>query len=322
MQIRETRRSLYPSIEPYRHFHLKVAGGHDLYVEECGRKDGLPVIALHGGPGGGASPLMRRFFDPDKFRIILFDQRGCGRSKPHASLDNNTTWDLVDDIETIRAELGIDNWVVFGGSWGSTLALAYAQAHPDRALALVLRGVFLGSKAEMDWFYRDGASRLFPEEWAKLVDRLDAEEKQDVLASYHARLMQTDVKARLEDAVAWADWESQLISFASPEASNAGNPARADAIARIETHYFVNQCFFETDDQLLINMPKITHIPGYIAQGRYDVITPPRQAWNIAQAWNGNARLELISDAGHSAGEPGTVDALVRATDTLADQFG
>ena len=322
MQKRETRRPLYPAIEPYRHFRLKVDGGHDLYVEECGNKEGLPVIALHGGPGGGAGPMMRRFFDPDKYRIILFDQRGCGRSKPHASLENNTTWDLVNDIEGIREALEIDKWVVFGGSWGSTLSLAYAQTHPERALALVLRGVFLSTQAELDWFYKDGANRIFPDAWNALFSRLTSNEQHDVLASYHARLMKTDVKVRQEDAVAWADWENALISFASPEPSSKGDPARADAISRIETHYFVNKSFFDTDNQLLENMPRIQHIPGYIAQGRYDVITPPTAAWDIAKAWNGNARLEFISDAGHSAGEPGTVDALVRATDEIAQHFG
>jgi len=322
LQKSQSRQSLFPPLEPIRHFRLKVDGGHDLYVEESGRKDGLPVIGLHGGPGGGASPMMRRFFDPAKYRIILFDQRGCGRSTPHASLENNTTWDLVKDIEAIREELGIAKWVVFGGSWGSTLSLAYAQTHPDRALALVLRGVFLCTQAELDWFYKDGANRIFPDAWQTLVSRLGDAERQDVLASYHARLMQDDVRARQADAVAWADWENALISFASPEPSSIANPARADAISRIETHYFVNKGFFDRDHHLLENMDRIRHIPGYIAQGRYDVITPPTAAWDIARAWNGNARLEFISDAGHSAGEPGTVDALVRATDEIAQRFG
>jgi proline iminopeptidase len=322
LQNREKRRSYYPQVEPLETFRLGVGNGHELYVEECGRKDGLPVIVLHGGPGGGVNPQMRRYFDPKVYRIVLFDQRGCGRSTPHASLEHNTTWDLVADIEAIREKLGIDKWVVFGGSWGSTLSLAYAQTHPDRTIALVLRGVFLGSQQEMDWFYRDGANRLFPDEWDKLVSRLSADEREDVLASYHARLMQDDVEARLDDAVAWADWESSLISFASPEPSNRNNPKRADAISRIETHYFVNGCFFDTDAQLLDNMDRIRHLPGHIVQGRYDVITPPRRAWDIAQAWQGNARLEFVPDAGHSAGEPGTVDGLVRATDDLAKRFG
>ena len=322
MQKSQSRTPLFPPLEPFRHFRLKVDGGHDLYVEECGRKDGLPVIGLHGGPGGGASPMMRRFFDPKKYRIILFDQRGCGRSTPPASLENNTTWDLVKDIEAIREALGIEKWVVFGGSWGSTLSLAYAQTHPDHALALVLRGVFLCTQAELDWFYKDGANRIFPDAWQKLVSRLSEAERDDVLASYHARLMQDDVKARQADAVAWADWENELISFASPEPSSISNPARADTISRIETHYFVNKGFFERDNQLLENMDQIRHIPGYIAQGRYDVITPPAAAWDIAKAWNGNARLEFVSDAGHSAGEPGTVDALLRATDEIARRFG
>ncbi|WP_420433416.1 prolyl aminopeptidase [Hyphobacterium sp.] len=322
LQKRENRREYYPPIEPYRTFRLKVGNGHDLYVEECGRKDGLPVVALHGGPGGGASAQMRRFFDPEKYRIVLFDQRGCGRSRPHASLDNNSTWDLVGDIEAIRNELGIDNWVVFGGSWGSTLSLAYAQSHPDRALALVLRGIFLNTQAELDWFYRDGANRLFPDAWDKLVSRLTEAERHDVLQSYHDRLMQSDVRARRDDAIAWADWETSLISFATSEPPAAKHPERADAIARIETHYFVNKGFFESDNQLLENMSRIAHIPGYIAQGRYDVITPPHCAWELAKAWNGNARLELISDSGHSAGEPGTIDALVRFTDEVAERFG
>jgi proline iminopeptidase len=319
--MRENRRGYYPQIEPYRTFRLKVDGGHDLYVEECGRKDGLPVIALHGGPGGGASAAMRRFFDPDRYRIVLFDQRGCGRSKPHASLENNTTWDLVRDIEAIREALGIERWAVFGGSWGSTLSLAYAQSHPECAIALILRGIFLNTQAELDWFYRDGANRIFPDAWDKLVSRLTDAERRDVLQSYHDRLMQPDVKARRADAIAWADWETSLISFANPEPPAAHHPERADAISRIETHYFVNKGFFERDNQLIEDMPKIAHIPGYIAQGRYDVITPPRCAWELANAWNGNAKLEFIPDSGHSAGEPGTIDALVRFTDEVAERF-
>ncbi|WP_421790965.1 prolyl aminopeptidase [Hyphobacterium sp.] len=322
MRNHENRRRYYPPIEPNRTFRLPVEGGHELYVEECGRNDGLPVIALHGGPGGGATTFMRRFFDPQRYRIILFDQRGCGRSTPHASLDNNTTWDLVKDIETIREALNIEKWAVFGGSWGSTLSLAYAQAHPDRAIALILRGIFLNTQAELDWFYKDGASRIFPEQWNRLVSRLSADEQSDVLQSYYARLMQDDVSARREDAVAWADWESALISFANPEPSAASDPVRSDAISRIETHYFVNKAWFERDDQLIEDMHKIRHIPGYIAQGRYDVITPPYAAWRLTQAWQGNARLELIPDAGHSAGEPGTIDALVRFTDEVARKFG
>lgn len=322
MRNHENRRSYYPAIEPYREFRLDTGDGHRLYVEECGNKKGLPVVALHGGPGGGATGFMRRFFDPARYRIVLFDQRGCGRSTPHASLENNTTWHLVDDIEAIREALGIDKWVVFGGSWGSTLSLAYAQAHPDRAIALILRGIFLNTQAELDWFYKDGANRIFPDQWDRLVSRLDEDERTDVLTSYYHRLMQDDMEARRDDAIAWADWESALISFANHESPSANDLNRSDAISRIETHYFVNKGFFETDDQLIANMDRIRHIPGYIAQGRYDVITPPYAAWRLTKAWQGNARLESIPDAGHSAGEPGTIDALVRFSDEVANLYG
>lgn len=315
---RQYRVGLYPHIEPYRTGMLSLGNGHTLYYEECGRPDGVPVVALHGGPGGGASPAMRRFFDPDRYRIIVFDQRGCGRSRPFSSLDHNTTPDLVEDIERLREALRVDRWLVFGGSWGATLALAYARAHRDRASGLVLRGVFACTRRELDWFYHDGANHLFPDLWERFAGRLKPGERERVLHAYYERLADATIAQRRDDAMAWAYWESALISLNASAELTAPDPRRADAIARIESHYFVNGGFFRRDGELLEDTAHLKSLPGVIVQGRYDMVTPPRTAWTLAKAWP-KARLEIVPDAGHAAGEPGIVDGLVRATDRFAD---
>ncbi|MGP1273869.1 MAG: prolyl aminopeptidase [Caulobacterales bacterium] len=320
-QRRPYRIGLYPMIEPYRTGMLDVGDGHTLYYEECGRSDGVPIIALHGGPGGGAAPSMRRFFDPDIYRIIIFDQRGCGRSRPFSETRANTTPHLVADMETIRAALGIERWVVFGGSWGATLALAYARACPSHVLGMVLRGVFACTKAELNWFYRNGANQIFPDAWEALAGRLSAHERDDVLMAYHARLMVEDPDARREDALAWAHWENALISLVPDADGPMPDPRRADALARLETHYFVNGGFLERDGILIEDTAHLSTIPGVIVQGRYDVVTPARTAWCLHRNWT-NSSLQIIPDAGHAAGEPGVVDALVRATDRFAAAFG
>ena len=311
------RVGLYPHIEPFKTYMMPVGDGHDLYVEQCGRPDGIPVITLHGGPGGGASPAIRRFFDPSRYHIIVFDQRGCGRSRPFSSLENNTTDHLISDIEAIRTRLKIDRWLVFGGSWGATLGLSYARAHPDRVTNLILRGVFTCSQAELDWFYKDGAARIFPDNWERFVSRLSTVEQKNVLKAYHIRLTEQNIEDRRDDAIAWAQWESALISMGSSGHSPRPDLRRADAISRIETHYFVNRGFLERDGILLDDTDHLKSIPGTIIQGRYDMVTPPRTAWDLARRWP-EVLLEIIPDAGHAAGEPGIVDGLVRATDAYA----
>ncbi|GLK51459.1 prolyl aminopeptidase [Maricaulis virginensis] len=320
MDAAYSRRLLYPPIHATQTFRLPVSGGHELHVEECGRPDGLPVITLHGGPGGGVSPALRRFFDPRRYRIILFDQRGCGRSTPHGGLENNTTADLIDDIERIRERMGVDKWLVFGGSWGATLAIAYARQHPDRCLGLILRGVFLCTELELNWFYRQGANMLFPDAWERLVDPLAPEERGDIVRAYYERLAEPDIVRRRPDALAWARWESALISMTGDPSAPLADPIRSDALARLETHYFVHKGFLEHDGVLLEDVGRFSHLPGVIVQGRYDMVTPPRSAWSLARAWP-RARLQMIGDAGHAAGEPGVVDALVRATDAFADRM-
>lgn len=318
---RAVRRPLYAAQTPYSTRQLPVSGGHTLHVEECGRPDGVPIVILHGGPGGGASPVLRRFADPKYYRAVLFDQRGCGRSVPHASIDANTTQDLVDDMERIREALGIDKWVVLGGSWGSTLALAYARAHPDRVMGLILRGVFLCTQAEIDWFYREGTNALFPEQWDALVSRLEPSERDDVVRAYYDRLQTDTREARADDARAWAQYESALVSLLPASPPEPRDPLRDDAIARLETHYFVNNGFFAEDGELLRDVDRYSGIPGVIIQGRYDVITPARTGWSLARAWGSKAKFEVIGDAGHSTGEPGVADAIIRAADSFARQF-
>jgi proline iminopeptidase len=315
-----SRRSLYPAIEPYQRGQLEVSERHTIYFEVSGNPNGKPAVFLHGGPGGGTDPSQRRFFDPQHYRIVLFDQRGCGRSTPHACLENNTTWDLVADIERLREHLSVDQWLVFGGSWGSTLALAYAETHPERVSELILRGVFLLTQRELEWFYQDGTSRFFPDSWERYLAPIPAVERGDLLRAYHRRLTSEDPETRIEAARAWSQWEGGT-SFLIPDPSfidHTGEEAFSLAFARIEAHYFANGGFFEPRDQLLRNIDPIRGIPGVIVQGRYDVICPPETAWELHRAWP-EARLELVPDAGHSAFEPGTVDALVRATDAYCD---
>lgn len=313
-------RSLYPVIQPYNYRMMAVPGRteeHVLYVEECGNPKGIPVVVLHGGPGGGCSPGMRRFFHPDIYRVILFDQRGCGRSRPHASVEDNTTWDLVSDIELIREEMGIDEWIVFGGSWGATLALIYAQTHPRRVKQLVLRGVFTMTQAELNWFYGGGAAAFFPEEWDAFAGLLPAEEQTDVIEGFAKRLFGPDEDEQVRFARAWTEWESALASLeASPNRGSVPS-SYALAFARIENHYFRNAGFLREDGQILKDMHKISHIPGAIVQGRYDMICPPHTAVKLQEAWP-TARLVMVQNAGHSLSEAGITSALVGIMDDLA----
>ncbi|TRO95218.1 prolyl aminopeptidase [Glycocaulis profundi] len=319
--LRHTPRlGLHPAIEPLRAGMLDVGEGHSLYWEECGRPDGIPVVALHGGPGGGAAPAMRRFFDPARYRAIIFDQRGCGRSRPFAEVRANDTGRLVADMERLREAMGVERWLVFGGSWGATLALAYARACPERVLGLVLRGVFACTRRELDWFYGHGANMVFPDAWDRLIGRLTPSERADIIAAYHERVMSEDPLARRPDAVAWAQWESTLISMSDETAAIPPDPRRSDALARLETHYFLHRGFFERDGVLLEDTAHLKDIPGVIVQGRYDMVTPPRTAWELKRAWPG-AELQIVPDAGHAAGEPGIVDALVRATGRFAERL-
>jgi len=310
------RRELYPAIEPFAHGRLRVDDRHDLYFEQCGNPAGKPVVMLHGGPGAGCNARMRRFHDPAQYRIVLFDQRGAGRSTPHADLVDNTTWHLVDDIERLRNHLGIERWQVFGGSWGSTLALAYAQKHPDRVTELVLRGIFMLRRWELEWFYQQGASRLYPDAWEHYLAAIPVVERHDLISAYHRRLTGTDTTVRLAAARAWSTWEG-ATSFLLPDEDFVASHDEADfalAFARIECHYFVNGGFFEVEDQLLRDASRLHGIPGTIVHGRYDVVCPLANAWDLKRAWT-EADLEIIPDAGHSAFEPGHTDALVRATD-------
>lgn len=307
--------SLYREIVPYRTGRLKVSELHDLYYEECGTPAGKPVILLHGGPGGGIMPVMRRYHDPNLYRMVLFDQRGCGRSIPHACLEQNTTWDLIADIERLREHLNIDRWQVFGGSWGSTLALAYAQTHPQRVSELILRGIFMLRRAELEWFYQNGCSWLFPDAFADFVEPIPEEERADLIAAYHRRLTGSDPTVQVEAARAWSTWEGKTLSLL-PDVDRVRQISEdhyALAFARIECHYFVNRGFFETDDQLIRNAARLKHIPGIIVHGRYDVVTPVKNAFDLARAWP-EATLHVVPDCGHAMTEPGIVHALVAAT--------
>ena len=312
-------RSLYPEIEPYDTGILEVDGRHKLYYEQCGNPDGKPAVLLHGGPGGGCSAKMRRFHDPAKYRIVLFDQRGSGRSTPHADLVDNTTWHLVDDIEQLRTQLGIERWQVFGGSWGSTLALAYAETHPQRVTELVLRGIFMLRRWELEWFYQEGASRLFPEAWQQYIGAIPDVERHDLISAFHRRLTSDDAATRLAAARAWAIWEgaTSYLHIDKDYAASHGDEQFALAFARIENHYFVNGGFFEVEDQLLRDAHRIAGIPGVIVHGRYDVVCPVQNAWDLHQAWP-KAELVINPGSGHSAFEAEHVHALVEATDRFS----
>ena len=318
MKSEQQRRSLYPPIEPILSGMLDAGSGHELYYEVCGPPHGKPAVFLHGGPGGGCNEDMRRFFNPDVYRIVLFDQRGCGRSKPHASLVDNTTWDLVKDIEILRAALQIDRWQVFGGSWGSTLALAYAETHPDRVSELVLRGMFTMQQKEIDWLYRKGTSELFPDHWRHFVEAIPPQERRDLVAAYYKRLTSDDEAVRLQAAKAWSLWESSTVTLLPNDyvaaAMNADKVALA--MASIECHYFVNHGFME-EGQLLHNIDKVRKIPALLVHGRYDVLCPVSTAWNLAQLWP-ELELHIVPDAGHSAFEPGNIHELILATDAFA----
>ncbi len=312
------RFGLYPPIEPYRRDRLVVSGGHQIYYEESGNRNGKPVLIVHGGPGGGSNPTMRRYHDPARHRIIMLDQRGCGRSTPHASLVANTTWDLIDDMEALRTALGITQWQLVGGSWGSTLSLAYAQSHPSRVSALILRGVFLVRQAELDWFYRDGANWLYPDAYDAFVGLIPTSERGDLIGAYHRRLTHPDAKIQLAAARAWSVWEGSTLALIPNEEriSHFSADAYALAFARIECHYFVNRGFFRSDGELLAGVPRIRDIPCVIVHGRYDVVTPLRSAWDLKAAWP-EADLRIVADAGHAMTEPGIIHELVAATRRL-----
>ncbi|THD53221.1 prolyl aminopeptidase [Phenylobacterium sp.] len=310
------RRGLFVDNEPFATGWLPTDGVHEIYYEECGNPQGKPCVILHGGPGGAINPTMRRFFDPSKWRMALFDQRGCGRSRPNASLDDNTTWSLIADIERLREHLGVEKWCVFGGSWGSTLALAYAIQHPERVESLVLRGVFLLTQRELSWFYQDGACMLFPDAWARFCAPIPEAERGDMIGAYHKRLTHPDRRVQAEAAAAWSQWEGDTISIRGPEArpSKFNEIDFAIAFARIECHFFANHGFFPEEGWILNNAAKLKTIPGWIVQGRFDVVTPMEAAWKLKAVWP-HSRFEVVWDAGHASTEPGIVDALVRATD-------
>ena len=314
-------RTLYPEIEPYEVGRLRVSPIHELYYEQSGNPHGKPVVFLHGGPGGGTEPKHRRYFDPDVYRIILFDQRGCGRSTPHASLQANTTWDLVDDIERLREHVGVERWQVFGGSWGSTLAIAYGSRYPERVTEFVLRGIFLFLSDEMEWFYGSGTRVLFPEAYEEFTSALPPEERGDLIGNYYARLTDEDRSVREAAARAWSIWECRVATLFPDEelVAYCNDPTFTLAFARIESHYFVNGGFLDAPDQLLTAADRLTDIPCTIVHGRYDVICPLRNAWRLHRRWPGS-RLQVVEDAGHSAGEPGVVSALVEATDGFRDR--
>lgn len=312
-------RDLYPPIEPFDTGFLEVSEIHTIHYEQAGNPNGKKIVFFHGGPGGGIEPEYRRFFDPDLWHVVLFDQRGCGKSTPHAELRENTTWDLVEDTERLREHLGIDKWWIFGGSWGSTLSLAYAETHPDRCLGLILRGIFMLRRMELLWFYQRGASALFPDAWEKYLEPIPLVERGDMMSAYYRRLTSPDPEVRAEAAKAWSIWEastSKLIT--DPKLiEHMGNETFADAFARIECHYFVHGGFLRSDSQLLDDVGKIAELPGVIVQGRYDVVCPAVSAWDLHKAWP-SSRLVIVPDSGHNMKEPGIRSALLEAT----DEFG
>ena len=310
---------LFREIEPFDSGRLRVDEVHEVYYEQCGNPEGKAAIFVHGGPGGGSSPVHRRFWDPSRYRIVLFDQRGCGRSAPHAELRNNTTWDLVEDMERIRKHLGIECWQLFGGSWGSTLSLAYAQQHPERVTEMVLRGIFLLRRREIEWYYQEGASRIFPEAWQRYLVPIPEDERDDMVGAYYRRLTSRDRDERLEAARAWSMWEgstSRLVP--DPDlVARTGEAAFAEAFARIECHYFINGGFFREDEQILEGLERITHIPAVIVQGRYDIVCPAESAYQLHQAWP-RSELIIAPQSGHSALEPEITSHLVDATERFA----
>lgn len=316
INLMQEKYGLFPAIECYHRGKLRVSPLHEIYYELSGNPDGKPVVVCHGGPGGGTTPSMRRYFNPELYKIIMFDQRGCGRSTPHAVLEENTTWTLIDDMEKLRKHLGVERWQVFGGSWGSTLSLAYAQTNPDRVSELVLRGIFTLRQRELDWFYQEGANWLYPDAWENFIRPIPREERGNLIAAYHRRLTGDDREEQLRCAKAWSVWEGSTVSLlpSMERMSSFATDRFALAFARIECHYFFNGGFFERDDHILANMDKVAHIPGIIVQGRYDVVTPAKSAWELHQAWPASG-LVLVRDAGHAASEPGIISRLVQATE-------
>ena len=315
----ENQLNLYPKIKPYDSGFLNI-DEHQVYFEQCGNPNGKPALFLHGGPGGGGSEDVRRFFNPNLYRIVIFDQRGCGRSKPHGCLENNTTWDLVSDIENLRKKLSIEKWLVFGGSWGSTLSLAYAQAHPKSVSELVLRGIFLLRKEELHWFYQDGASRIFPEAWSGFLDIIDEDKRDNLMNAYHEIFKSTDKEKRLKAAVAWSKWEAATssLSYKPSLVEEFSDPEFALAFALIENHYFINKGWFDTENQLIENIDKIRSIPAVIVQGRYDVVCPMKTAWELSKAWP-EAEMIIAPSSGHTAFEKEITHALISATNKFSN---
>jgi len=315
-------RSLYLPITPYHQGRLPVSPLHTLYFEQVGNPEGQPAVFLHGGPGHGLEPSYRQYFNPKWWRVVLFDQRGCGQSTPHAELRENTTWDLVADLERLREYLGIERWLIFGGSWGSTLALAYSQTYPERCTGLILRGIFLLRRQEIHWFYQAGAHYIFPDAWESYLAPIPPEERHDLLQAYHRRLNSEDPATRLTAARAWSVWEASTLKLEPDQAliKKFADPTFAEAFARIENHYFSHGGFFATDDQLLQNVSRIRHLPAVIVQGRYDIVCPFVSAWELHRAWP-EAEFVVVPNAGHSVAEPGILTALLEATDRFAQRF-
>jgi proline iminopeptidase len=311
--------SLYPEIEPSRQFHLPVGDGHELYVEEAGNPAGTPVLVVHGGPGGACSPRMRRYFDPDKWRIILFDQRGAGCSRPSAGVEHNTTEDLIADMERIRTRLDVDRWVVFGGSWGATLALLYAQSRPEQTLGLILRGAFLCRQRDIGWLFTEGASRIYPDAWQRLIEPIPPSERDDLIGAYYQRLIAEPVDNAQDLAARWTGWEGACSTLKPNQSLVSGYQANAMVMARLECHYFQHDGFIR-ENRILEDMHRIRHLPGILVHGRYDMVCPMEQSWLLHQVWPAS-RLELVDEAGHSATEPSVQGALVAAAANLLEQL-